>query len=672
MRFLTTLLIFTVCSASAQKQGYNWYFGYLAAISFNGGPHALKGGSMVTNEGCATISNSSGSLLFYTDGGTIWNRNHTTMPTTVNLKGDYSSTQSAVIVPNPSDSNIYYVFTVDKEAGPDGLKYSTVDMTKLGGLGNVTSLNNNLRTPVSEKLTSARHFNQKDYWVIAHDWNSNNYVSYLVTSAGVSTTPVLSATGSVHANNNNGWMGYMKISPSGTRVASAITGNNIVELFNFDSNTGILSNPITLSVPNPYGLEFSRDDAKLYISTKEKKEVFQYTLTDSSISSSRKLIETDSLDVAALQLGPDGKIYVSRAGDTYLGAINYPSLDGKACNYQRRVVSLGGNICRYGLPTFIQSFFLSGLDFYPTTGCTNLPVQFQGISNAKPDKWIWNFGDTASSFNTSSVQNPTHNYSKPGVYKVRLTIQIGLQSDTVMKDVTVMEQPVSPAKRIYHICRGQKQYLDVGNPGMQVLWKNGDTGHIRLADSQGVYHFTVTNGFCVLKDSFTVIYHLLPLNLGPDKFICEDNQDTIILDAGNHSHFLWTPANPDQRNFFVTKPGTYRVYVIDSTCYAEDSIHILSKCPPNIYVPNAFSPNKDGINDTFKIKGTDITKFQMKIFNRWGELIYSGTDFTDGWTGNQLGNKAPDGLYHYEISYDGIYENIIYSKYLKGIVYLLR
>ena len=110
-------LLFCASFAFSQKEANIWYFGDHAGLDFNSGvPVALTDSQMFTHEGCAVLSNSAGQLLFYTDGKTIWNKNHQVMMNGTGLMGDFSSTQSAIIVPKPSSSTLFYVFTTDFEA----------------------------------------------------------------------------------------------------------------------------------------------------------------------------------------------------------------------------------------------------------------------------------------------------------------------------------------------------------------------------------------------------------------------------------------------------------------------------------------------------------------------------------------------------------------------------
>ena len=106
------LILFLANLIYPQGEANNWYFGEYAGLSFNSGVATpLYDGQLDTGEGCATISSPTGQLLFYTDGSTVYDRNHQIMPNGTGLLGDTSSTQSAIIVPNPSNPNIYYIFT---------------------------------------------------------------------------------------------------------------------------------------------------------------------------------------------------------------------------------------------------------------------------------------------------------------------------------------------------------------------------------------------------------------------------------------------------------------------------------------------------------------------------------------------------------------------------------
>ena len=112
------LILFSV-STFAQKEGAIWYFGYGAGLDFTSHyPKPLTDGQLETREGVATISDSKGNLLLYTDGTSVWNKLHQVMDNGTGLFGNVSSTQSSMVVPKPGSPSIYYIFTVDEVGSP--------------------------------------------------------------------------------------------------------------------------------------------------------------------------------------------------------------------------------------------------------------------------------------------------------------------------------------------------------------------------------------------------------------------------------------------------------------------------------------------------------------------------------------------------------------------------
>jgi WD40 repeat protein len=366
-RLLLALFALTFFSqaARAQRPTDKWYFGRQAGLDFSSGtPTALLDGAMTTYEGCATATTKRGELLFYTDGQTVWNRQHQPMPGGRHLMGSGSSTQSALIVPDPGSGNIFYIFTVAAQGSPDGLRYSVVDMTRADGLGDVPRANILLITPVAEKLAAVRHANGRDVWVVAHRWNSNAFVSYLVTADGVSSgKPLLSNVGAMNAGPGGNAIGALKFSPNGTKLAAALwRENNKFEVYDFDRSTGKVSNARSFGpYAEAYGVEFSPDGNLLYGScngnTKDKKvaaasetQLVQFDLKTGKAS---QVGRSSNHKLGALQRGPDGKIYVAREDNSFLGVIEQPNTSGAACQYVDDGLKLGGRRSKLGLPAFI-------------------------------------------------------------------------------------------------------------------------------------------------------------------------------------------------------------------------------------------------------------------------------------------------------------------------------
>ncbi len=380
----------------AQKQGNIWYFGNHTGLNFNGGiPVPLTNGATYNaggscpSEGTATLCDSTGSLLFYTNGQQVWNRNHQIMSNGNDLRGNLSSTQTSLIIPQPGSSRYFYIFTVDDFCNDTlkyGFRYSIVDICSNNGLGDIISEKKNIKLldTVCEKLTALRHANGTDYWVIVHKYYSNAFYSYHLSAAGIIDT-VISQIGSRHPNisgNQDTWdaIGQMKASPNGNKIA-IVNGNAgahaIAEYFNFDNSTGIISNWINLqtnldytSNHQYYGVSFSPDNSKLYITCwLNNNGVYQFDLnagngnSDSIIASKTKI--SDQFWHWALQLGPDGKIYVLGTG-SYMGVINFPNNVGANCNFQDSAIYFNSYLVGMGLPNYVDSY-----DYSNTTRVCN-------------------------------------------------------------------------------------------------------------------------------------------------------------------------------------------------------------------------------------------------------------------------------------------------------------
>lgn len=433
--------------AHAQKEYDIWCMGDYTGLDFRDrtAPPARISSAVNTLEGTASIADPlSGALLFYTDGVKVYNGDHRLMPNGTGLRGSDNSTQSALIVPIPGDKLRYYLFTSD--AGPYadtpavGTHYSIVDMTLDGGKGDVTTKNVRLLASATEKLTAVRHGDGCSYWVLYHGWNDNAFYAYPVTEQGLGA-PVVSNVGLVHRDLPRTTpgvttIGYIKGSPDGKRLAVAIFGLGVVEILDFDDRTGVVSNPISIPLPaEPYGLSFSPDNTKLYISC-QPNSLFQLDLSSgdpTTIRASRFLVANDedtriSDPYGALQLAPDGKIYHSRVQIRWLSAIRNPNGLGAACDYISQAIDMGVP-GRLGLPNLIDGYFATGslacgapfASFEPsdTLICSGNCLTFTDRTTNGPTEWSWSFPGANPS--SSTEQNPSGIcYPAPGRYRVEL------------------------------------------------------------------------------------------------------------------------------------------------------------------------------------------------------------------------------------------------------------
>jgi gliding motility-associated-like protein len=613
-------LLFLSLYVNAQREANIWYFGNYMGLDFNSGTavplndgkiNAYQGAS----EGVATICNANGNLLFYTDGLSVWNRFHQVMPNGTGLLGNESSTQSAVIVPKIGDPARYYVFTVAQVGGPNGLRYSVVNMTLDNGKGDIETKNVPLIGNVTEKVTAVKHCNNRDVWVITHKTASDVYYAFLVDPSGINTTPVVSKTGAVLPGVippsilDSSTLGYLKASPDGKKIAAAHWSVN-ADVSDFDNATGVVSNSYSLFQPTDphylaYGIEFSPDGKLVYTtaffndppSGQRGNVLYQYDVslaTPAAVRASRQLISRNfdpGQSYAALQIAPDGKMYMAKFGYKELAAVTNPNVYGTGCGFMPIAVSytLPNQSCGFGLPTYIQSYFYPPDSFSYKVGCPGTTVDFNYTPTANTISVKWDFGDPASGANNvSTLNNPTHDFSAPGLYNVQLIKFTKCGTDTLRKTVQADLLTINLGPDTL-VCGGTNILLNSTAAGSanSFLWQDGATNPTYLATKPGLYWVEVKNSAgCISRDSINVNFKPSPVfSLGADTSICQN--DILSLNAGsaNAESYLWNTGALTAA-LQVSTAGLYWCETNIGGCKFRDSVSLVVKPSPVVNLGN--------------------------------------------------------------------------------------
>lgn len=220
-----------------------------------------------------------------------------------------------------------------------------------------------------------------------------------------------------------------------------------------------------------------------------------------------------------------------------------------------------------------------------------------------------------------------------------------------------------------------------GTPPYQYYW-NGQL--ISSSDSltglsAGTYHLTIVDGYgCRLDTEITVENVNLPAMYLWNKDTTINIGESVVLHATNAADYAWTPveglscadcgttiATPLQTTtYVVTTPG-------GANCVGADSVTIKVTNYKHLYIPTAFSPNGDGQNDVFKVKAQGVAYIHMRLYNRWGNVVYEGGDVNSGWDGYFGSGKAPAGSYVYMVEY-AFYGEEKSPKLEKGVFTLVR
>ncbi|MGA3014841.1 MAG: PKD domain-containing protein, partial [Bacteroidales bacterium] len=568
-KFITSLIILLPFLGFSQDEWNNWYFGAKAGVSFNSGiPQYLMDGQMTTERSVATVSDSLGNLLFYTDGTRVYDRTGSIMPNGSDLLSREQD-QAVYVVRNITDDSLYYIFTLNCPGWPpplpdEGLHYSVVDMRLNGGLGDVAagqkniSLLGNANFPI--EMTATRHHNNKDAWLIIHNsLSNNNFYAYLITSGGIQQPPVVTSS-TIHDNPvDNG--GFMRVSHDGTKLISP--ANDGFEYCQFNSSTGQITHLFDVE-PTDTGMdegwayiEFSVDSRYLYRSSADwqNAKIYQYdaTLEDSVLFKQSETYVGLTKYGVHLQMGPDWKIYGDESYNDSLCVINNPETVGLGCNFQANAVYLNHRGCLYGLPQFLQKYY--AYINHSTIHCPLNPVNFTSSVWPPADSIKWNFGDTASgSLNFSTLANPVHIYSNAGTFTVELYVRhIDLRTDTTWQTITIAASPNVNLGPNRSICIGDSTTFDAGAcNGCTYQWKNLGTGLIvgtgqtyttGLADS---YSATVTNSSnCTGSDTVQLFTTPVPsvTNNPLSESICSGESTNIALTSSvPGTNFYWTAS----------------------------------------------------------------------------------------------------------------------------------
>ncbi|MGB1207215.1 MAG: T9SS type A sorting domain-containing protein [Chitinophagales bacterium] len=503
----------SVGNCNRLKQANIWYFGKNAGLDFNTEePTILLDGQLNSSESCASIANESGDLLFYTDGVTVWNRQHTPMFNGEGLKGNRSSAQGALIAPMPGETNqgIYYVFTSGATEnagaangnGERGLWYSIVDMNGTTD-GEVTVKNAIIdnSNDIKEGVTAALHCNGTDVWIICakkiDDAPVNSvYQTYLLDSNGIvgeiigSNMPIEPYSVSTELTS----IGIpFKFSPSGDKLAFngkiSSTDNVQTLLWNFDNEDGSFNTLTNISNDYSRGIEFSPNGSKIYLKQGNIDGVLiQYDLTDPDIVSSAEVI-ANSISNFHLQLAVNGKIYgKSNGSDTpYLSVINNPDLSASDCNFESNSLYLDD--VQYAL-TLLPNIFYNGLAYnnrLTISGeeivCTNTEVTYiDACSDTKSYQWSIEGGNNPEPYtilNDNTMSNEiTFNFQEAGDYTLSCikTSSCGTTYEDQM-DITVAEGITFDwIDGDSHICEGETAFFTFSTNATSGYYQNVEEG----------------------------------------------------------------------------------------------------------------------------------------------------------------------------------------------------
>ncbi|HEY0744100.1 MAG TPA: PKD domain-containing protein, partial [Chryseosolibacter sp.] len=599
---------------SLDQRANIWHFGQNAGIDFNGlpdDPAVAVRGPLNTPEGTSVISDRNGQVIFSTDGQSIFIRDPldptqfvdiTPAPNPPGLGGQNTSSQSVLIMPVPNDETLFYIFTTQEihGSGTYELRYSLFDRKENNGQGAVVEYNQLLFARSTERITG------NDNWLIAHEYGNNSFRAYPISAQGIGN-PIISAAGSDHSSAiAEQGQGYMELGARNIlAVALSTPGtSNVVELFDFIDSTGVVTNFRTANLNSTtgqvYGLEISPGGNKLYATLKNPgtSQIVEFSIDSVGMPHFKQRVNQTG-ELGAMQIGPDGQIYVAINGSSVLGTFQ-ANEDTTAVtglpNPLQPFQLLAGTTSQLGLPNFTQIIANPSMTpgFTVAGVCSGDSTTFTGTGkDAAIDKFYWTFGDGQSEIDGGAQINHLYPALAPGQASATYTVTLIIYNKceplpngyaTFTQNITIFAPPADPTNA-FNICQNPLE-LDA-NPadsaGYTYVWSTGATTETITVNQQAIYNVTITSSnSCTTDAEFLVADNRPIVELGPNITICEEVALPPLNAQNPGATYAWevndvpNGSTAQTQSVSTSNPGVfeYKVQVTDpiSTCFAVDSV----------------------------------------------------------------------------------------------------
>ncbi len=298
--------------------------------------------------------------------------------------------------------------------------------------------------------------------------------------------------------------------------------------------------------------------------------------------------------------------------------------------------------------------------------CTGEPVTYTNTSLGFNLKYAWSYGDG----NTDITANTVHTFKRTGTYHIIMALSNNVPCRDTARSVITVDSISAITVRVTDsvLCDGHMVtftgvYAGIGCTG--TLWSFGDGSQI--ANVNPIMHAFDANGSLTVR--FDAFYRACPdtfatrkvwvfshpqAYLGPDTTICPGSNPITLVDNNYKGvpgmRWLWSTGERTS-SINVAGPGSYWATLTVDGCTATDTVIVTENC--YIDVPNAFTPNGDGINDYFlprPLLAKGLSNFKLTIYNRWGQTVFETNQLQGrGWDGKLNGMEQPEGVYPFMI-----------------------
>lgn len=615
------------------------------------------GGSNPLNSNVATamVYGPSGSLAFYSDGVNIYDGNDEPILDANGvglLNGNNTASQGLTIIPKSSCTECphhqYYVFSKDVDTGI--LSYSVIDLRYNEGMGQIVERDVPVAAGITDKITVLPKPEETGFDIFTHELGSNKIQIIGIDTVGVQTTE--KAVGIIQ-NDGESSSGYTVFNAEGTQMAQAgvVGGQNVIQVLTFDPTTSDFSNPITVDLgiaapPNVYGLSFSPDGQLLYATISgdpangETSYLIQipiFYVDPAVIESSIEIIDQSTTEqFGALQLGPlnptssgDKFLYMAVEGSDKIAYLQAPDEPGGAALTGYVAINRGiqvNGIVGLGFPSVNyanQEQDGGGASANYSGNCFNAATALEasGICDPMRNEISWEFEDGT----TMKGENVNYTFPHLGWNRIKVVIKVFNKSplsgiidsqvinklleatETECTEVILIDSiyikpsPISSLPDVAYVCTRE---IPVKRATLYAAVTGGDTFTYSWGTAAGV-----------------------PL-------------------GGNASDSIQE----------VIAPSVYTLEVENNfNCSTSDEIEVVEGCEPRVFFPEVFNPFSPVTqNQSFKIEYAYLDDVNLKVFNRWGELVFETDNLDIKWDGRVKEKIQAPTLYPYVLTYKAL------------------
>lgn len=712
--FLVFLYSISVQAQRADMQANHWFFGNNAAINFQLGqdPVLSASNNINTQKASMTYSDKKGDLVLYSNGSRVWNKNGNVVEGAENLIRAFDPSYPGLIVPIPENEGSFYVFSVDDSRGNNNptavefpIFYTKLDMNANNGEGKTISTPLPIWNETSFGLTTVKHCNNVDYWLVIHKGRGNGFLTYLITKDGLDLTnyPIESKFGISFIGSSQGLQQEIIASENGKKIALTKPANpegGFIEIFDFDNTSGKITRSVSSykNLGKIKGAAFSPDASFIYVSIFANQEsisatelrndykviqlrtipapTYEALIAEKSYTGQTSgelgefLVETGGF--GNLKLGPNGKIYMAHLDASFLSVINKPNSAGSASDFDYAAFGLGGKTSRAQFPATVSPdypkieakvvFVGDSLVCNPTLDAETKNVE------EKDAKYQW----FRNGSEISGATNKVYKAVETGDYLIKVFDECR-ETKSLTKSLRVasnVQPPISDTT--FQYCQGQ-DILPLEAKGNELKWYGDQTLETVLGTSDKfiptfrsneieakTYYVTQTINNCESSPSEIKIEILKNQSASfsePIKKICFSSGEAIELQLSQapENNLEWYFNNKlvsTSKSYAANSYGIYVIKTPNSMCAASDTMKVEEGCL-RIYIPTAFSPNGDGKNENLTLYGNGNFEFDYQVFDRRGRVMVSlkNISFENQpiplWDGLYLNSPVSTGSYHY-------------------------